>query len=46
MFLKNINNEKIFKILIDTGEGFKNLETCKKYGIFYQQMVVTETAYY
>tara|TARA_Y100001958_G_C21225857_1_gene551266 strand:+ start:1275 stop:2336 length:1062 start_codon:yes stop_codon:yes gene_type:complete len=31
VFKKNINNEKkIFKILIDTGEGFKNLETCKK----------------
>ena len=31
MFLKKIlTMKKIFKILIDTGEGFKNLETCKK----------------
>ena len=31
VFKKNIyNHKKIFKILIDSGEDFKNLETCKK----------------
>ena len=31
VFKKNINNSsKIFKIIIDAGENFKNLETCKK----------------